>query len=92
MKEKLTFGRAVFSFLNYGFFAIFTFMCLYPLWYVIIYAISDPAMVAGRVVTIYPLGFSTYNIQRVLQLDGLLHALFISVARTVIGTGLSVIS
>ena len=92
MKEKLTFGRAVFSFLNYGFFAIFTFMCLYPLWYVIIYAISDPALVAGHVVSFYPLGFSTYNIQRVLQLNGLLHALFISVARTVIGTALSVIS
>ncbi len=92
MKEKLTFGRAVFSFLNYGFFAIFTFMCLYPLWYVLIYTISNPALVAGRVVSIYPLGFSLYNLQRVMQLDGLLNAMFISVARTVIGTGLALFS
>ncbi len=91
-KHRVSFGRALFSTLNYGFFALFTFICVYPLWYVFIYVISDPAQVKSHTVTLFPLGFSMYNLQRVMQLEGIGHALFISVARTVIGTLLSLAS
>ena len=91
-KTKLTPGRAIFSVLNYTFFALFTFICVYPLWFVFIYTISNPALVRTTPVTFYPLGFSLYNIQKVIRLEGIAHAMFISVARTVVGTVLTLAS
>ena len=91
-KKRIGPGRAAFSILNYTFFALFTFLCIYPLWYVFIYTISDPAKVASQNVVLYPLGFSMYNITRVMQLDGLMNAFLISVARTVLGTVLTLVS
>ena len=84
-------SRIAFNIINYGFFTLFTFICVYPLWYVFIYAISDPAGVAREIVTIRPVGFSLYNITHTLQLTGILNAFFISVARTVLGTVVTVL-
>ncbi|NMA08082.1 MAG: carbohydrate ABC transporter permease [Clostridiales bacterium] len=90
-RYKIGPARIVFNILNYTFFTLFTLLCVYPLWYVFIYTISDPALVTGTPVTFYPVGFSMYNLSRVIRLDGLAHAFFISVARTVVGTALTVI-
>ncbi|MEA4824524.1 MAG: carbohydrate ABC transporter permease [Clostridiaceae bacterium] len=91
-KMKVGPARIAFNIINYTFFALFTFICIYPLWYVFIYTISDPAKVASQSVVLYPLGFSMYNITRVMKLDGLLNAFVISVLRTVIGTVLTLVS
>ncbi|MDO4740610.1 MAG: carbohydrate ABC transporter permease [Eubacteriales bacterium] len=71
--------------LNYGFFLLFSFLCFYPLWYVIVYTISDPAQAATGV-TFWPKGFSLFNFREVLKLDGVFHAFGVSIFRTVVGT------
>ena len=84
--QKRTPSRVVFNILNYGFFALFTFLCLYPLWYVFCYSLSVPDLAAKEGVSFWPVGFTLTNFQQVFSLDGLFHSMFISVMRTVIGT------
>lgn len=64
---------------------VFALLCLYPFWYMFIYAISDPARTSEGIF-LWPKGFSTYNIMQVLRLDGIGQATFISVMRTLVGT------
>ena len=89
--QKRTPSRIIFNIFNYGFFTLFTFLCLYPLWYVACYSISVPALADRYGVTFYPQGFSLFNFQKVLALDGLFHSMLISVLRTVIGTVVTVV-
>jgi len=70
---------------------IFTLLCLYPFWYIFIFTISDPNQVY-RGVFLLPQGFSLFNIQSVLQLEGIGRALLMSVARAAAGTTLTVLS
>jgi len=90
--KKLTPSRVIFNIFNYGFFAIFTFLCAYPLWYVFIYSISDPALTTSQTVVIWPIGLSLTNFQKVMELEGVFRALIMSVLRTVIGCVLCVLS
>lgn len=90
--QKLTPSRVIFNILNYGFFALFTFLCLYPLWYVLCYSLSVPELAAREGVSFWPVGFTLTNFQQVFALDGLFHAMLISVLRTVIGTFCTVVS
>ncbi len=90
MKEKLTPSRVIFNIFNYTFFALCVLMCVFPLWYVFSYTVSDPVAVEKSVLVLYPKGFSLSNIRKVLSLSGFSHAAFISVARTVTGTLLAV--
>ena len=90
--QKRTPSRVVFNILNYGFFALFTFLCLYPLWYVFCYSLSVPELAAKEGVSFWPVGFTLTNFQQVFSLDGLFHSMFISVMRTVIGTFCTVVT
>ena len=58
MKKKITPSRVLFNVLNYTFFAAFLILCAYPLWYVFIYTISDPAVLKNQTVTFLPRGFT----------------------------------
>ncbi len=88
--KKLTPSRVIFNIFNYGFFAIFTFLCFYPLWYVFIYSISDPMLVKSQTVVLWPVGLSLSNFKEVIQLEGIFSAFVMSVLRTVIGCVLCV--
>ena len=76
--------------LIYVFLGIFTFLCLYPFWYLVIYTFSDPTQSATGV-SIWFKGFSLYNVQQVLRLEGIGRALLNSVLRTVLGTAITVV-
>lgn len=91
MIQKRGPSRVVFNIFNYGFFILFTFMCLYPLWYVACYSISVPEIANREGVTFWPKGFTLTNFEQVFSLDGLFHSMLISVLRTVIGGGGTVI-
>lgn len=69
---------------------LFTLLCIYPFWYMLIYAISDPAEIAKGVYFL-PRGISMFNIIKVLELKGIGQALLISILRTVSGTVIVVI-
>ncbi|MGI6537282.1 MAG: carbohydrate ABC transporter permease [Caldicoprobacterales bacterium] len=86
MVTKSSTSRKIFNVFNYGFFLMFTFICVYPLWYVLSYAISNPQLAAQEGVTFLPIGFTLSNFQQVFTLDGLFNSLLISILRTVIGT------
>jgi putative aldouronate transport system permease protein len=65
---------------------LFTFLCFYPLYYVLINTISDNSLVARGVIALFPRGFHLRNYQEVFKLRGLAGAALISVERTIIGT------
>lgn len=83
---KMSASSRVFDVFNYLLFGLIAFICIYPLWYVFIYAISDPARAQTERVILYPLGISFYNITQVLKMSGIGNAFFITLSRTVLGT------
>ena len=85
-------SRVAFNIFNYALFGLFTFMCIYPLWYIFIYAVSEPAKSAVETVILWPLGFSLRNLEQTLQMEGIFRSILLSVARTVLGTCCTVFS
>lgn len=80
----------VFDVFNYLFFGVFTLLCVYPFYYIFINTISDNTLTAKGQVLFYPVGVHFSNYAQVMKIQGLGEATLISVARTVIGTVLSV--
>ena len=76
----------IFDVLNYVFFGLFTLICAYPFYYLIINSISANDISARGEVLWYPTGVHFKNYVAVTQLNGLLRSAWISVARTVLGT------
>ena len=87
-KQKFT----VMDSMIYFIYTLFALVCLYPFYYIFINTISDNSLVARGEVMWYPVGLHLSNYVQVLQIKGLFHATFISVARTVIGTVIALIS
>jgi putative aldouronate transport system permease protein len=79
-------SRKIFNVFNYSFFILFTFICIYPLWYVLCFSLSNPQEATKLGITFLPRGFTLSNYVKVFQLNGLFNAVGISVLRTVIGT------
>ena len=81
----------VFHICNYLIMFLLMFVCVYPFYYIFIYSISDPELAAGGI-TFYPKGLTLENFAKVIELKGIFSALGVSVARTVIGTILNVMT
>lgn len=64
----------------------FTFICVYPFYYIFINTISANNLSERGKVLFWPIGIHFNNYVSVLKISGLFSALKISVARTVIGT------
>lgn len=88
---KTSVGEKALNIVNYIIISLFTLMCIYPFYYVIIYSISDPVKASLEGVFLLPrdLNFITY--QNFFKRGDLAGAYFISVSRTVIGTVLCVV-
>jgi len=67
----------------------FTFVCMYPFYYIFIYSISDPRM-AQRGITLMPRGITLTNYSDILQLPNLFNATIVSSMRTILGTAITV--
>lgn len=72
-------------------FFLLTLVCFYPFYYIIINTFSANDVVARGQVLFYPVGFHLTNYMHVFQLKGLPAAVFVSVARTFLGTVLTVL-
>lgn len=81
----------LFHFLNYSFFFLFTLICVYPFYYIIINSLSNGNQVDLGNVMFYPIGFQLENYKNVMQLDNIYHSALVSVLRTIIGTASSVL-
>lgn len=86
IRKRLSAGDVI----NVTILLAFTFLCFYPFWYIFIGTISNPN-IPVRTLTLLPKDLTLFNYAEVLRSKGLLHAMGISVARTVLGTLLSVL-
>ncbi|MFA9375889.1 MAG: carbohydrate ABC transporter permease [Lachnotalea sp.] len=91
-KIKLATSDIIFNILNYAFFTIFTIICIYPFYYLIINTISSNELSANGLINFLPKGIHINNYIDVLKIRGLGTALLISTARTVIGTACTVLA
>lgn len=89
---RRTKGEEVYNVFNILFFLVFAFICVYPFYYLIINSISSNNASAAGQVNWWPQGIHWENYKQVFALSGLTTSAFISVARTVIGTVLTVIA
>jgi len=91
-KIKLLKREIPFNIINYTIFGIFTLMCTIPFYYLFINTISDNDLVKRGLITLIPRGLHFNNYEQVIKLRGLGQAAFISTARTILGTAISVFS
>lgn len=89
---KKTTSDIAFNILNYTFFVLFTIICVYPFYYILINTISDNTMSANGLIRFLPSGIHLDNYKQILKLGGIGQAALISVLRTVIGTVCTVLA
>ncbi|MBO7663682.1 MAG: carbohydrate ABC transporter permease [Clostridia bacterium] len=85
-RQKLSRGDIAFNIVNYTVFILITLACIFPFYYLLINTISDNEMVRLGKIQLLPQGIHLENYVQVLKIPGILDALFVSVARTVLGT------
>lgn len=66
------------------------FACFYPFYYIFIYSLSDSNL-ASRGVFLYPVGLTLNNYREILVQNDVLQGALVSVSRTVLGSGLTVL-
>ncbi len=85
-KPKLSRGDRVFNIINYTVFFLITVACVFPFYYLFINTISSNELVRLGKIQLYPQEIHFENYIQVLKIDGIMDALLVSVARTVLGT------
>lgn len=91
-KKKLSVGDIIFNILNYTFFALFTLLCIFPFYYLFINTISDNSMVQAGTINFYPQGLHINNYIALLDVQDLGQSAIVTLARTLVGTALMVIT
>lgn len=85
-------GDVIFSIVNYSVFIIFTIICIFPFYYIFINTISGNDLVSKGLILWKPEKIHFINYMEILKIKGLGRATMVTLARTVLGTGLSLIS
>lgn len=91
-KNRLSVGDVIFFILDYIFFTIFTIACIFPFYYLFINTISDAQLVGAGLINFYPKGITLQNYIALKNVNALSVSVWVSVARTVLGTALMVMS
>ena len=91
-KYKLSPGDILFEVLNYLIFTLFTLACIFPFYYLFINTISNNDMVLKGTINFIPRGIHFGNYLALLNVGDLSTAFLISVARTILGTTLMVMT
>jgi putative aldouronate transport system permease protein len=91
IQEQKTVSDAVFDLVIYSFFGLFTLLCIFPFYYILINTISANDLVTEGQIIFLPRGLHLNNYVKVFQLRLLPGAVLITLARTILGTGLSVL-
>jgi len=89
-------GSRIPTILNYSFFVLMAILMLYPIWYVLMYSLSDPAKESLNNYYLIPDGFTLQTYLYVLKLPhiiiGYKNTIFVTVAGTAISLFLTVIT
>ena len=88
-KRHAGLGEIAFSAGNYLLMLVFTLLCIFPFYYLFINTISDNTLVSKGLITFFPKGIHFANYKKIFEIRGLVNSLMISVARTVLGTFLT---
>ena len=91
VKYKVSFSDRLISVLTYIIYSIFAFVCAYPFYYIFINTISANNLSERGKIIFWPKEFHFTNYQNVMKISGLFQAMKVSVARTVIGTIVTVV-
>lgn len=89
VRRSFSIGNLVFNVCNYAWFILFTFVCTYPFYYLLIYSLSNPIQAASGIV-LAPAGFTFENYRMVFGLNDILTAFFVSASRTAVGTAITI--
>ncbi|MDR2193410.1 MAG: carbohydrate ABC transporter permease [Treponema sp.] len=89
-KYELFIDRII-SVLTYSIFFLFAFACAYPFYYLFINTISANQLSDRGLINFFPTGIHFKNYMDAFKIPGLLQAAQVSLARTVIGTGCTVL-
>ena len=90
-KIKMSITDKIISVIIYAIYSVFAFVCAYPFYYIFINTISSNDLSKRGKVLFWPREIHFTNYEQVLQIQDLFNALEVSVARTVIGTTLTVL-
>jgi putative aldouronate transport system permease protein len=89
-KEHANIGGKLFDIANTLFMYVLIVMMVYPLWYILIYSISDSTE-AAKGIFLLPRGITFINYKNILVQTKIYSAALISVSRTVVGTIITLI-
>ncbi|WP_340021475.1 carbohydrate ABC transporter permease [Paenibacillus sp. FSL K6-1096] len=90
-RRRMDWKDAAFTVCNYLFLTLLVIVTIYPFYYIFIYSVSDP-IEAQKGVLIWPAGFSLEAYKATVKLPGIADAAIVTVARTVLGTLITVFS
>lgn len=90
-RKKAEWGDVAYHVVTCLFYSLFTVLCIYPFYYVFINTISANDISANGDIMFWPRQVHATNYTQILKLKGLSSAAVVSLARTVLGTILSVI-
>jgi putative aldouronate transport system permease protein len=85
-RRRISVGQAAFVTLNSLFLSLAVAMCFYPFLYIIVSSLNDPTDLLRGPVYFWPRKFSVINFNYVLRDPEIVRAIWVTVARTVIGT------
>lgn len=88
--ESRNIGDALLHFIRNTVLIVLVILCVYPFYYVIIYSFSDPYL-AKQGVWLWPRGFSLDSYEMLFKDGALVGGTFVSIARTVLGTTITVL-
>ena len=91
-KKRYSGSDVSFNIVNYLVFGLFTLICVYPFYYLIINTLSANDLSANGMINFLPKDLHLENYKQVLQLSGLGTAALVSLGRTVIGTVCTVLA
>lgn len=91
MKVKNTFGDRLFTIFCYAIVILVSLICIYPLWLVLIYSISDPEAVNAGKVWLWPVGVTIDAYKEVFARQDLMKGYWNSITQTLFGTTVNMI-
>lgn len=89
---KMTATDVIFNILNYTVFIFFAIICIFPFYYLFINTISNNEMVRTGQITFWPQGIHFGNYDKLRYVNGLFQSVYVSLARSVLGTALMVLA
>jgi putative aldouronate transport system permease protein len=91
MAFKKSLGSKTFDTFNVVFLVVMTLLCLLPIWYTLMIALSEKAAVQAGMVSVYPIGLNFFSFQTILGDPKFFRSIFVSIQRVILGAGLTML-